>query len=207
MNTQCEATNHYYTLHSKIYDLTRWSFLFGRQNIVERIVLKKPTYILEVGCGTGRNLLQLAKKLPESTLFGLDASLDMLSVAQKKSSSHNITWIHGTFPGAAYSEIVSAINGFDCILFSYALTMFNPGWELALEQALQDLKPNGLLVLVDFDQTKFKWFENWMKFNHVSMQGQIVAWLEHKNISGQIKRKRAYAGIWQYFTFEGTKAI
>ena len=56
----------YYRLHSKIYDSTRWSFLHGRWALVELLAAQgRPNRILEVGCGTGTNLLHLARLFPE----------------------------------------------------------------------------------------------------------------------------------------------
>ena len=79
-----EDTNAYYRFHAKIYDCSRWLFLFGRDGLIEDIVLKKPRRVLEVGCGTGRNLLRLKKSLPEAELYGVDASPEMLSRAKRK---------------------------------------------------------------------------------------------------------------------------
>ena len=204
MSDQSEITNRYYRLHSKIYDLTRWSFLFGRHKAVKMLVEKQPDTVLEIGCGTGRNLFQLAQALPNSRLYGLDASAEMLEVARKKNQFNNIRWINGYFPSDDFKQkIDSDTQKFDCILFSYALTMFNPGWQNALQTALDHLDDNGSLILVDFDQTRFKWFKNWMNFNHVVMEGQLVHWLQTQQLKGQIQLKNAYGGIWQYFIFEG----
>ena len=40
--------------------------------------------VLEIGCGTGRNLIILARKYPKTNFFGLDASAAMLETAQSK---------------------------------------------------------------------------------------------------------------------------
>ena len=48
------ALQGYYALHSKIYDATRWSFLFGRERILQHVAaIDHPKRILEVGCGWG----------------------------------------------------------------------------------------------------------------------------------------------------------
>ena len=63
---QNEAMRKYYEWQSKIYDSTRWSFLFGRHKVIQ--VLPSLTHtdinILEIGCGTGYNLNKLARKYP-----------------------------------------------------------------------------------------------------------------------------------------------
>ncbi|MDZ7659193.1 class I SAM-dependent methyltransferase [Fodinibius sp.] len=54
----------YYQLHAPIYDATRWSFLFGRTKLIKQIpALPANAQILEVGCGTGKNLIQLKKQI------------------------------------------------------------------------------------------------------------------------------------------------
>ena len=59
------ALERYYQFHSRIYDATRWSFLFGREEVLLRAAsVTTPKRILEVGCGTGRNLPGLRRRFP-----------------------------------------------------------------------------------------------------------------------------------------------
>ena len=37
---------------------------------------------MEIGCGTARNLIAIARRYPEARLYGLDASAEMLETAQ-----------------------------------------------------------------------------------------------------------------------------
>jgi SAM-dependent methyltransferase len=46
--------------------------------------------ILEVGCGTGNLLLQLAKSFPQAKCVGVDIDVDSLKVARKKISAANL---------------------------------------------------------------------------------------------------------------------
>ena len=52
---------------------------------VEKYLNSEDKRILEVGCGTGYNLLNLAQTYPKATLVGMDLSSDMLAIAKKKS--------------------------------------------------------------------------------------------------------------------------
>lgn len=56
----------YYRWHARLYDATRWSFLFGRAALIRSIAgfRAPPRHILEIGCGTGSNLLRLARQFP-----------------------------------------------------------------------------------------------------------------------------------------------
>ncbi|MGB4876086.1 MAG: class I SAM-dependent methyltransferase, partial [Candidatus Competibacter sp.] len=74
------ALTRYYRWHAPLYDATRWSFLFGRAALIRGIALhRRPRRILEVGCGTGANLLRLSRWFPDADITGLDLSADMLA--------------------------------------------------------------------------------------------------------------------------------
>ena len=69
----------YYRWHARLYDATRWSFLFGRTALIRAIAAdSQPRRILEIGCGTGSNLLYLHRQFPDAAITGLDLSADML---------------------------------------------------------------------------------------------------------------------------------
>jgi S-adenosylmethionine-diacylgycerolhomoserine-N-methlytransferase len=199
-NSQAEKLKSYYKFHSKIYDLTRWTFLFGRKNVLQyvpkEIDIQK---ILEVGCGTGHNLILLAKKYPHANIIGIDISEDMVNKA-KKATAHlpNITILQTPYPTDQYKE-------FDLILFSYLLTLLNPGWDFWMTAAQPLLSTTGVVAVVDFHVSKFKWFRNHMANHNVRMEAHLLAPFQ-KNYQG-IKEitKSAYFGIWEYFIFIGKK--
>ena len=64
-----------------IYDLTRKYYLFGRDRLIRELALRPGERVVEVGCGTARNLIAIARRYPEARLFGLDASQEMLKTA------------------------------------------------------------------------------------------------------------------------------
>ena len=64
-----------------IYDLSRKFYLLGRDEAIVRLRPASGDKVLEIGCGTGRNLVKLAKAYPEARLFGLDVSREMLATA------------------------------------------------------------------------------------------------------------------------------
>ena len=147
----------YYRLHSKIYDATRWSFLFGRRQIIDKVAaLRTPSHILEVGCGTGKNLVALGQTFPQAKIIGLDISESMLSVARKNlgSMTKRISLLC-----TSYDQSLKLAQSFDLILFSYSLTMMNPGWDQAIEQAYHDLADDGLIAAVDFHNSRLTGFK------------------------------------------------
>ncbi len=67
-----------------IYDLTRKYYLFGRDRMIDRLDLQPGATVLEVGCGTGRNLIRAARAWPDARFYGLDISAAMLTTARAK---------------------------------------------------------------------------------------------------------------------------
>jgi S-adenosylmethionine-diacylgycerolhomoserine-N-methlytransferase len=199
-----QTLSSYYQLHAPIYDLTRWSFLFGRIGILKKLQIpKKPYHIWEIGCGTGKNLSFLLKKHPTITCLGLDTSSEMIQIAQKKLKKYDQTCsILNTTYKVNHTEDWEKP---DLILFSYSLSMINPGWKELLEQAQKDLKPGGHIAVVDFHQSTFSGFKKWMGVNHVEMNGHLLPALEALFTPIQKEIKSAYFGIWQYLLFVGKK--
>lgn len=203
---QITAMKSYYHFHAKIYDLTRWSFLFGRHQIINDLGKSaiKPKKILEVGCGTGYNTRLLAQQFPEAQLIGLDVSAEMLEKAKAKTTklSQKVDFINQpyVFGDTTYNEQL------DVILFSYSLTMINPHWESLITQAGRDLKPGGIIAVVDFHNAPFQWFKSHMQNNHVRMDGHILPVLQKQFISIKEQIRPVYGGVWKYFTFMGMKA-
>jgi S-adenosylmethionine-diacylgycerolhomoserine-N-methlytransferase len=199
-----QTLSRYYQIHAPIYDLTRWSFLFGRIALLKKLdIPNKPYHIWEIGCGTGKNLSFLLKKYPFITCLGLDTSREMVDIAKKKliKYSPSCSVIHNTYR-VNHTENWEKP---DLILFSYSLSMINPGWKELLEQAQKDLKPGGYLAVVDFHQSSFSGFKKWMGVNHVEMNGHLLPAMEKLFTSTHKEIKSAYSGMWQYLLFVGRK--
>ncbi|HKJ95053.1 MAG TPA: methyltransferase domain-containing protein [Gammaproteobacteria bacterium] len=194
----------YYRLQAPIYDLTRWSFLFGRRALVRHAArLSEPATVLEVGCGTGSNLRQLARSFPAAQLVGVDASADMLAQARRRTRTCRDRVRLERCP---YDRARSG-GAFDLIVFSYALSMFNPGWEAALDGAWHDLAPDGLIAVVDFHASPIPAFKRWMGCNHVRMDGHLLPALTERFSVLRADTDASYGGLWSRFTFLGTKPV
>lgn len=197
------ALERYYRFHARIYDATRWSFLFGRADLVGRVAaLRTPSNILEIGCGTGRNLARLARRFPRARLTGLDLSADMLARARRCLEPHGdrIALVR-----QAYVRPLSDDEPrFDLIVFSYCLSMIDPGWEQVVASAGLDLRPDGSIAAVDFHDSPSPSFRRWMGVNHVRMEGRLLPELRARFESLDSAIHRAYGGLWRYFHFVGT---
>ena len=162
----------YYRLHARIYDATRWTFLFGRGYTVRQLARccqPAPARILEVGCGTGSNVDALAMAFPQAQITGLDLSGAMLDIARATNARHGsrVNFVQTRYDKPLPSQ-------YDLVLCSYALTMFNPGWEEAIRAAHGQLAPGGRIAVVDFHYSPFGFFRRWMGMNHVRMEKHLL---------------------------------
>src|ERR1700744_2794253 len=75
------AMNRMYRWQRHVYDFTRRYYLLGRDQLIENLRPEVGACVLEIGCGTGRNLVQGAKRFPTANFFGIDVSTEMLTSA------------------------------------------------------------------------------------------------------------------------------
>lgn len=199
---QSVAMQQYYKFQSKIYDLTRWAFLFGRRSILQYIPFNRMDVfsILEVGCGTGHNLKIMANKFPNAHITGMDVSRDMYEIALTKMQpfGNRIKLQNRPY----HFNDRTREGQVDIILFSYTLTMINPQWQDLLQRAYLDLKPGGRLLVVDFHDSKYPFFKTHMSHHHVRMDGHLLPVLREFNPVHQ-KVQSAYFGLWEYVEFVG----
>ena len=201
---QAQRMQQYYRLQARIYDATRWSFLFGRKNLAKTIPratgLSGP--VVEVGCGTGHNLPLLARRFPDAKIIGLDVSADMLRRAKSRVKAHSgrVTLRKEAFDGNTAFRLAPQL-----FLFAYSLSMMNPQWEDLLAAARRQLAPGGHIAVVDFHDTPHAWFRAHMANHHVRMEGHLLPALETCFQTTHCHLGRAYGGIWRYVQYVGRK--
>lgn len=141
-----------YRYQRHIYDLTRKFYLFGRDRLLATLPAAPGAAVLEMGCGTGRNLVKLARLAPSARLFGVDVSAVMLTTAAgalaRAGLSDRVRLAQAGGQGFD-AEAEFGVRHFDTIYFSYVLSMI-PGWEAVVDRALDQLAPGGTLAVVDF---------------------------------------------------------
>lgn len=168
------------------YDFTRKYYLLGRDQLIEKLNVKSGENILEIGCGTARNLMILSEKYPAANFYGLDASAAMLETARKKIKARNIENITlknvlaGDFH---YQKTFDLTEPFDTIYFSYSITMI-PNWKDAIANALENLKSGRSFYIVDFydqrdlSETFRRILQNWLKMFDVIYPKDLMPHLE-----------------------------
>lgn len=154
-----------------IYDVTRKYDLLGSDRLVAEMDVQPGQSVLEVACGTGRNLALIGKRHPLARLFGLDISEQMLLSARDKLGGK--ARLARADACAFDPESLFGEAAFGHVVLSYSLSMI-PDWHGALREALMHLSPGGTLHIVDFgDQHGLpRWFRTglhiWLSKFHVS---------------------------------------
>jgi len=158
-----EAMNQIYRWQRYIYDFTRKYYLLGRDRLIAELDVPAGGRVLEVGCGTARNLIAVARRYPQARLFGFDISSAMLETALRSllraGVERNVTTAIADATDFSPSRTFG-IAGFDRIFLSYTLSMI-PDWRAALERAAAALASGGRLMIVDFGQQERlpRWFK------------------------------------------------
>jgi S-adenosylmethionine-diacylgycerolhomoserine-N-methlytransferase len=171
-----------------IYNLTRKYYLFGRDRLIRELCLVPGERLVEVGCGTARNLIAIAKRYPNTQLYGLDASHEMLKTAAEAVKhaglEDRIHLAHG-YAEALSPAMFGETRGFERVLFSYSLSMI-PDWKQALRAAMAALSPAGCVHVVDFgDLEGLGWpgkslLMGWLNLFHVAPRAELLHAFETK---------------------------
>ncbi|KQZ14059.1 methyltransferase [Mesorhizobium sp. Root554] len=179
-----------YRWQRHIYDLTRKYYLLGRDRLVAGLDVTAGGTVLELGCGTGRNLVLAARRYPNARFFGLDISNEMLETARaalaRDALSGRVTVARGDATDFDPSILFGEVKSFDRIFISYSLSMI-PEWEKAVTAALAALSPGGSLHVVDFggQERLPAWFRvalrGWLRRFHVSPRDSLREVLESES--------------------------
>jgi S-adenosylmethionine-diacylgycerolhomoserine-N-methlytransferase len=173
--------NRMYRHQRRIYDLTRKFYLLGRDGLIRGLNPTPETRVLELGCGTARNLILAAKRFPDAYFFGVDISEEMLTTARKNVARDMLDDAVEVAQADATDFDPKALFGverFERIFVSYSLSMI-PTWRVVLQHALAKLAPNGELHIVDFGDQRglprlfARTLQNWLNLFHVTPRNDL----------------------------------
>ncbi len=175
-----------YRVQRHFYDATRKYYLLGRDRMIAGLDVQNRGTVLELGCGTGRNLVLAARRYPGAQFFGLDISAEMLATAEtaidRAGVSGRVALARGDATRFEPRDLFDT-GRFDRVFVSYALSMI-PGWERTVALGLDALAPGGSLHVVDFggQERLPSWFRSglraWLATFHVSPRDDMRAVLE-----------------------------
>ena len=181
LNHPAHAMDRMYRYTRHVYDLSRRYYLLGRDTLLKQMDVRPDDRVLEVGCGTARNLIKLAHLTDRQPLMGLDAAQVMIDTAQRQVDRAGLGSRVALRQGLAeqLDPADFGVEQFDVIFFSYALSMI-PTWPDSLDAAMRCLPSGRTLYVVDFwDQADLpRWFaaglKRWLALFHVHHRPELL---------------------------------
>ncbi|WP_294032233.1 class I SAM-dependent methyltransferase [Sphingopyxis sp.] len=187
-----------------IYDFTRKYYLLGRDRLIDELTPPIGARVLEIGCGTGRNLIAAARCWPGARFYGIDISDEMLKSARRSIAraglANRVHVAQGDATGFD-AKALFRIDGFDRIFQSYTLSMI-PDWQGAMREAMRHLAAYGSLHIVDFGQQEGlpDWWRavllGWLARFHVEPRAMLIEAAREvaSDTGGRLSVTRLYGG-------------
>jgi demethylmenaquinone methyltransferase/2-methoxy-6-polyprenyl-1,4-benzoquinol methylase len=135
---------------SNSYDrIVHWT-TFGKDSLWKNKILEQlsnENTVLDLACGTGILTKQIAQKIPQAEIVGVDITKTYLEKAKKKLNSYpNISFVYSD------AEKLNLGRKFDCITASYLPKYCDP--TILIKICLEHLNDGGKIILHDFTYPK-----------------------------------------------------
>jgi S-adenosylmethionine-diacylgycerolhomoserine-N-methlytransferase len=208
--TAAQRMDRIYRNQRHIYDLTRKYFLLGRDRLIERLDVGPGGTVLEIGCGTGRNLIVAARHYPRSRFFGIDISSAMLASATKAIGRAQLSSrvVVALADATRFDPLeIFGEDMFARVFLSYSLSMI-PAWQAVLDSAMRLLGASGELHVIDFgcQENLPSWFgkglRSWLSLFEVAPRDGLERTLMSlaAEVGARVTVERPYGGYAQYAT-------
>ena len=193
-----------YDVASSVYDTIAFLMSLGQAHNIYKTIAKnvnapKDGTIVELGCGPASVIPSLLNEIGSSSrIIGIDFSSAMIDIANRKKENNN--WQNVEFKCMDMYEYAPD-EKVDTVIFSLALTAM-PEYEKAIEKALDILKPNGQLLIIDSIPLHTKWYHVFTNI-YISFKslivgakpvGKILDFLDKKTIN--MKTKEMVGGVY-----------
>jgi ubiquinone/menaquinone biosynthesis C-methylase UbiE len=158
-----------------------WSAYFGRL-LLENLPLKKGLHVLDVGCGTGFPLIEIANQMgPSSKLIGIDIWEHALDRANFKKKYYNLKNVE--IIKADASDLPFEDRRFDLITSNLGINNFEKP-QKALNECSRVLKPNGEMIITTNTVGHMRLF--------YSVYEEVLKNLERSSLIPQLQNQEAH---------------
>lgn len=191
-----------YDRFAKIIPLFDWLFFMPprfREKAAERLQLKPGDRVLEIGCGTGRNLPPLQAVVgPTGTVYGVDISNGMLAEARELCARNR--WSNVNLMQQDALEF-TAPEPLDGVMFGLSYNTI-PHHLAVLHHAWSLLRPGGRLVVMDaklppgLGGEMILPFSLWLMKRTMLGNPLIKPWEDVMRLAGSIEMEQFVFGSW-----------
>lgn len=186
LNTRDLANQEFFDDWSRHYDtfrLSRW-FQYTQKLATSVMDIQPDSHILDVGCGTGFAVIEIARKLDQGRACGVDISPGMIEKANRNIPLELAGRV--SFQVASSEQIPYPEDEFNFILCTNSFHHY-PDTHKALREMYRVLKPGGLLVILDnaTDLSLYTWA--WDRLLRMFEKGH-VRYYTTAELGGMIRR-------------------
>ena len=141
------------------YDELHLKIMAGKEKIVDYIP-KDAKNIIDLGAGTGLQLIKVYKEFPDVKTIAIDISDEMLKKLEERHISNNITIVNKSFFDYDFGSNI------DAVISTQALHHFEPNDKLVLfKKVYESLRVGGVFVNEDYfaedDESEKQGFEDY----------------------------------------------
>ena len=132
--------------------------------------------ILDVACGTADSTVQIAKKIENAKVYGIDISENMLEIGIDKVKKMNLN-DRISFSLSSAESIDFQDNTFDAVLVAFGVRNFSDRRQ-GLNEILRVLKPDGTLMVLELSEPQsviVRWIYNLYFRNVLPLVGKRVS--------------------------------
>lgn len=145
----------------KVTNFLPFRFLYKKVLSELKLFNLKDSFI-DVGCGSGNLIIQVAKKYPKLDLIGVDLSSEILDLAKKKAVENNLNdrifFKIGSVENLPFSD-----KSVEFILSTLSLHHWQDPKQ-AFEEIYRVLKDGGVFLIFDFRRDARNFFYGFLKF-------------------------------------------
>ena len=112
---------------------------------LDKLDLKNNSKVLDIGCGCGATTLQIANKLPDASVIGLDISVPMLARAKSEAGNQAITNVDFRVVDVQVEKL--AQEEYDFVYSRFGVMFFEDPYE-AFKNIFSSIKDEGEISFV-----------------------------------------------------------
>lgn len=113
---------------------------------IAKLIPENCNTLLDLGCGTGLELKEIFRKIPDLNVTGIDLTASMLKKCKENYPNRGLTLIYGN-----YFDIDLGIKRFDAAISCQTMHHFTHEQKISLYKRIHAaLKPNGMYVECDY---------------------------------------------------------
>jgi ubiquinone/menaquinone biosynthesis C-methylase UbiE len=136
-------------------------FKIIHNSVIKRVSNLDPRgKLIDIGCGSGNIIIQIAEKLPHLELIGIDISAEILKRAAMRANEKNIEI---EFKEGSVEKLPFSDEFADFIISTFSLHHWsNP--QNAFQEIHRVLKQDGVALIFDFRRDSRKFFYGFLRF-------------------------------------------